>query len=346
MMLLSKMLAPLLIAGAVAAPTVAQVTTPPATRPAPTPSYKPADPNRQRVATPPTNRDALPDMSYQPITVRDNDGELVPITDPVEYVAMSHNPMLDLPTMVKVAPFFYPRRVQVERLVIEHLETMIEIENGLLDSMRIGDEEAMRSISGKLAAFTANTGVLPYISTEITNADVVPRQVGILTQRILSKYQNDLTMDTMAQPTTEDGATGTDQMMQKVMRMSITEHEYYYRRLMMDAADQLDAVLPRLALDAQTAAAVAPLASKLRDEGDLDARAALIRAIFAELGADTRRQALELTVELRPEVDATALMAPVPEGATPKKLDDETRMEMIYQLIEGGRVDTAKFVER
>lgn len=344
MMLQSKMLATLLIAAVVAAPAAAQVTTPPTTKPQPTTPYKPSDPGRQRLATRP-DPDTLPDMSYEPITVRDNDGTLIPITDPVEYVAMSHNPMLDLWAMTKIAPYFYPRRLRVEQLVLDNLDTMMAIENGLIETMRIGDEEAMRATSGKIAAFTSASGVLPYLSSEITIADVVPKQVGILTNRILNKYQNDLTMEAMALPTTEDGATGMDQMMQKVMRMSITEHEYFYRRLMMDAADQFSVVLPQLGLDAATSAAIAPLAEKLQEEGDLDARALLIREIFAELDSDARRRALELTIGLRPEVDPTTLMDPIPEGATAKKLDDETRMEMIFQLLDGGKVDTSMFLE-
>ena len=344
MMLQSKMLATLLITAAVAGPAAAQVTTPPTTKPQPPAPYKPSDPRRPRLAPRPAPA-THPDMSYEPITVRDNDGTLIPLTDPVEYVAMSHNPMLDLWAMTKIAPFFYPRRLRVEQLVLQNLDTMMEIENGLIETMRIGDEEVMKSTSGKIAALTSASGVLPYLTSELTNANAVPKQVGILTNRILNKYQNDLTMEAMALPTTEDGATGIDQMMQKVMRMSITEHEYFYRRLMMDAADQFAVVLPQLGLDTATSSAIAPLAEKLQDEGDLDARALLIREIFAGLDADTRRRALELTIELRPEVDPATLMDPVPEGATTKKLDDETRMEMILQLLDGGKIDTGKFLE-
>ena len=48
-----------------------------------------------------------------------------------------------------------------------------------------------------------------------------------------------------------------------------------------------EARVPELGLDADTAAAVRPLAEKLEAEGDLDTRAALIREIFDHFDPDT-----------------------------------------------------------
>jgi len=77
----------------------------------------------------------------------------------------------------------------------------------------------------------------------------------------------------------------------------------------------------------------------------LEARARIIREIFGALPAQVQQRAARLTVARRPSVDATALMAPVPEGATPREIDNGTRHEIIFQLLDGGRVDTASFVE-
>lgn len=343
-----KSLLAILAGAALAVPAVAQVTTPPGPKPAPTPPYTPP-PIPERPARPaqparPAHETA-PDVQYNPITMRDNDGSLIPLTEPPEYVAMAHNPMINLLVMVRIAPHFYPRRLAIEQLIINNLDVMREIEGGLIDGMRMADEDGMRDASAKVSLFTSNEKVEPYLSTELEKAGVMGHKIGLLTAKIRGEYENDLTKEAMSAKTSPDGATGMDQMMQSVLRMSIAEHEYFYNRLMMDAADQLGAVLPQLGLDAQTSAAVQPLARKLADEGDLAARGSLIRQIFDELDSDTRKRALELTIKLRPEVDPDYQMPPLPENAIPAPLDDETRMEMILQLLDGGRVDTLQFIE-
>jgi hypothetical protein len=345
MLLSRKSLLVLLAGAALAAPTQAQVTTPPGPKPEPTAPYTPppappAPPPRPARPA----REVAPDVDYNPITERDTSGAIIPLTEPPEYVAMAHNPLINLPMMIRIAPQFYTRRMAVERLVIDNLEIMREIEGGMIEQMRMGDEQGMRDASSKISAFTTNDEIGPYLSAHLDEAGITGHAVNLLTAKIRGEYENDLTKEAMASKPTADGATGLDQMMQKVLRMSVTEHEYFYRRLMMDAADQFSAVLPQLGLDGAAADAVRPLAERLEVEGDLDARAALIRQVFDLFDAETRKRALELTVELRPAINPDSQMPPLPENALPRSIDDETRMEMILQLLDGGRVDTSKFV--
>lgn len=345
MSLSRKSLLAVLAGACVGVPALAQVTTPPGPKPEPTPAYTPPPPAPRQAPQARPSREVAPDVAYEPIVVRGNDGEVIPLTEPPEYVAMAHNPLINLLVMVKIAPQFYARRLAVEQLIIDNLETMREIEDGLIESMRMGDEQGMRDASAKVSIFTTNDRITPYLTTQIERAGAGGRTIGLLTAKIRGEYEEAVTKDAMAAKPTADGATNLDQMMQRVLRMSITEHEYFYHRLMMDAADQFSVVLPELDLDTQTAAKVKPLAEKLESEGDLEARSALIDEIFDHLNPETRKRALELTVQMRPEVDPALQMPPIPEGAIPGALDDETRMEIILQLLDGGRVDTSKFVE-
>ncbi|VAX41259.1 hypothetical protein MNBD_PLANCTO03-285 [hydrothermal vent metagenome] len=337
-------LATLLAVTALAAPALAQVVSPPEPKPAPAAPYVPPAPPPSTPAPRPTEQ--VPQVDYDPITPRDEQGQIIPLEAPYEYVAMAHNPLITLEVFTKIAPVFYERRQRVEQLIIEHLGVMMEIENGLIDSMRMEDEEAMRETTGKVSVFTSHASLTPFLSADITRSGLVSRNIGTITQKIMQDHQKLVTTTAMGAPTTDDGATGIDQMMQAALNMSISEYEYFYSRLMMDIADQFGAVLPQLALDAETAAVVTPLADQLASEGDLDTRALLIREIFATLDDDTRKQAAILTIELRPEIDTASLMAPIPEGAEAVELDNETRLEIIFQLLDGGTVDTSAFVKK
>ena len=325
--------AALFVSVAMTAPAMSQVVTPPnAPPPPPTTQARPARPQ-------------APAVDFVPITKRDENGKIVMLDLPPEYLALAHNPLIDLSALVKIAPGFYERRQKVERLVIDQIDLLLDIEGGLVERARVNDEAALRASAGRLSVFTGNPSVSPSITEDLVAADRMRPDIGALTQKILQEYQQDLTNDAMASPTTEDGATPIDQMMHRVLRLSVSEFEYSFRQLMLDTADYFDVILPELELDAETATAVGPLADRLATEGDLDIRAALIREIFAQLDTPTRQRAMGLAIKMRPTIDPAGLMAPVPEGATPIKLDNETRRDLIFQLIEGGRVDTNTFVE-
>ncbi len=333
----------LIVLVAMAAPALSQVITPPSTRPERAPAVQPEPPRPTAQARP--ARPKAPEVDFAPIAVRDQNGKVVPLDVPAEYLALAHNPLLDLPALVRIAPGFYERRQKVERLVTDQIDLLLDIEGGLVERARVNDEAALRASAGRLSVFTGNPSVSPSITTDLVAAGRIRPDIGALTQKILQEYQQELTADAMATPTTADGATPIDQMMHRVLRLSVSEFEYYFRQLMLDTADYFDAIQPELELDTQTTAAVGPLAEQLAVENDLDARAALIREIFAQLDTRTRQRAMGMAIKMRPTIDPTALMAPVPEGATPMDLDDETRRDVIFQLIEGGRVDTNAFVE-
>ncbi len=258
---------------------------------------------------------------------------------------MSHNPLITVEVLTKIAPAFYERRQRIEQLIINNLEVMMEIDNGLIGTMRMNEEEAMRATTSKVSALTTQATLTPFLSAEITNYGAADRMIGIITQRIMQDHQKLVTMAAMNAPTNDEGATGFDQMMQVALDMSISEYEYFYSQLMMDIANQFSVVLPELAINAVTAGIVNPLADRLANEGDLDARASLIREIFAALDNDTRIKTAKLTIAQRPEIDTASLMAPIPEGAEAVELDNETRLEIIFQLLDGGKVDTSAFLK-
>lgn len=328
---------------ALAAPTSAQVVTPPLEKPARTPSYQPQPP-APRVQPRPRAAQA-PDVAFEPITRRDESGRIVPLEAPPEYVAMAHNPLIDLRTLARIAPGLYERRLEVERLVAENVDLLMQVEQGMIERTRMADEDSLRESTAALAIFTDNPGVAPSLYNDLVMAGLLSPDLALLTQKILQQHQQEVTQSAMSDPVSGEGMTPLDQMMHRVIRMSIAEFEYYFRRLMLDAADYFGQILPELDLDQQTLEQVRPLATRLESESDIDARAELIREIFGHLDTQSRRRALTLAIEMRPDVDPTTLMAPVPADATPVELDNQTRQELMFQIIEGGRVDTESFLE-
>jgi hypothetical protein len=337
------MLAACLVSAGMVIPTLAQVAPPPPGKPEPVPEFRPPPPPPPRR---PVNRPvAAPPVDFDPISRRDEAGKIVRLSEPVEYVAMSHNPLIDVPMLIKIAPHLYERRQRVESHVVENLDALSGVERGVIESTRMADEENLRVTTGRLMGLTNKPDLKQLLTLELVEDGVVPPQVGALTQKIMEDYQKDLTTEAMSSPVEEGGPTPIDQMMHAVVRISLSEFEYFYRQLMMDAADQFAAVLPELGLDGEASAKVKPLADRLAGESDLEARASLIREIFEAMPEAAREKAMRLAIERRAKIDPQSLMAPLPEGATAKEIDNETRHEIIFQILDGGRVDTSALVE-
>jgi hypothetical protein len=328
-----------LVGVALVAPCFGQVVTPPGPRPEREPAFVPNPPAERRPAPRPS-RPRVPDVDYEPITERDASGRIVPLEIPPEYAALSHNPLIDVRALAAMAPGLYERRLRVERLVAEHIDLLLDVEAGAVEQTRLADAESLRESAGRLMVFTDNPGVAASLTSELVEAGRLSPEVGLLTQKILQDHQQDVTRESMGMPTTEDGATGMDQMMHRIMRLTISEFEHHFRRLLLDVADYFEQIRPELGLDAQVSEAVEPLARRLAGEGDMQARARLIREILGLMDSEARRRAAAMAIELRPAVDPAGLMAPVPEGAETRALDNETRRELILQLVEGGRVET------
>lgn len=335
--------AALVVLAVLAAPVLGQVATPPSSPIQRTPPSTPEQPRPQQQQR--TTRPQAPNVDFNPITPRDIEGNIVPLSAPAEYIALAHNPLIDLRAMVRIAPGLYERRLRAERLVIDHVDLLLDIEDGFIEQTRVADEASLRESAGRLMVFTDNPTLSPSLASDLQRAGRLNPDAAALTEKILVQHQETLTRDAMTSPVNDDGATPLDQMMHRVLRLSISEFEYYFRGLMLETADYFPSVLPTLELDEAAMTRVGPLAAQLANESEIEARASLIRDIFTHLSTDQRRAAMQAAAAMRPEIDASTLMAPIPAGATPVKLDDETRRELMFQLLDGGRVETGSFLE-
>ena len=286
-----------------------------------------------------------PNVDFDPITRRDTSGAIIRITEPVEFIAMSHNPLLDLHKLAKIAPQFSARRRKIEKLIIDNIDTLTAVENGLIETIRMADETHLRDTTSKIMPLTTQYNLGPTLTADLVNQKLLDRPTAAVTQKIIQKYQQDLIDEALASKNSDDGSTPIDRMMHVTLRQSLSEFEYYYKKLMLEAADQLPLVLPELDLPADQAAAIQPLVATLKNEDDIDVRARLIREIFAKLPLDTQKEILRKTVDLRPEPVADGELFAIPDGAKTKKIDDSTRKDIIFQLMDGIPVDTSTLIE-
>ncbi len=318
---------------------------PPKTPPAPTPAPAPAPKPKPTSVRHPSRKVIAPNVDFDPITRRDASGKIIRITEPVEFVAMSHNPLLDARKLARIAPEFAKRRHQIENIIIDNIDTLAAVENGLIETIRMSDETHLRETTSKIMPLTTRYNLGPTLTADLVNNNLLDRPTASLTQKIIQEYQQDLTDEALASEDPGDGSTAIDRMMHVTLRQSLSEFEYYYRRLMLEAADQLPVVLPQIDLSDEQKTAISGLVDQLEHEDDIDARAGLIREIFAKLPLETQKEILRKTVALRgQQADGDSLMV-IPEGAKVKKLDDSTRHDIIFQLIDGVPVEVDSFIE-
>lgn len=323
-------------------PARAQLATPPKSKPAPlSPDVAPTRPAPPRQPAKPS----APDVDYDPLARRDAEGKIIPLTLPVEYAALAQNPLIDVPTLTAIAPYFYDRRRRVERHVIDHVDILAQVESGIVESVRFNDESSLETLRNVLGPVHESMDLNVSFSSELAQDKALSPALAALNEKIMFEFTEAVYVDAQADESRGDGSTAVDRAAQAVVRMSLSELEYYYRRLLLEAADQFPGLRPTLEIPGDFAPDADALAAALSTEESLDVRAAAIREFLAKLPIETRRNILRAAIALRPEVDPSKLMGQLPAGATPKTLDPEMRREIVEQLVDGERVDTAALTQ-
>lgn len=331
---------------------LAQVAPPPPPQPEEHPAVEPppppvrSHPVEERPPRPTVTR--APSVDFDPIAVPGPDGRIIRIEEPLEYAALAHNPLVGFASLARMAPAVYERRGNIERLVVEKLDVLEQLEpGGLIDTVRLGGDqiEAAGNLTKVMTAIQAINSDGLFVQY-LERRGLLGRQAVALNQRIQNDYQSKVIAEIQATPQGEGGAEPMDLLTRQALYDSVSEVMYWRKRLFLETADNLDLALSGLDLSADARAAIEPLRASLEHTNDLDERFALVKRVLSHLTPEQRRDALRAVLAARPEVDATQLVAAPGPTDSMMPLTSEVREEILWSILEGQPYDITAFIER
>lgn len=310
---------------------------PPAETPkvAPPPPPPPPSPSRAAVQADPE----LPPVDYKPITPRDADGNAVELTVPQDFVALGHNPWVEVPMLARAASPLQARRLEVEQAIIENLDgverlTTDEFRNIELVPDDPRSAERLTLLQASLRPFID----LGPLTKPLVESQAIPKRVEQLHSRITNAYQTDLMKRISA--TRSAGQDMNNGIIQFMSRTSTAEIIYFYDRLVIDAAAGVMGWASELGLDDAARDAVRGALPALQAASPAE-RAEAARAVLAPLTLDQRKRALQKAQLSRPAPQPTK----IPDGTVSfRPITVEERTSAVMAIIEGKAFDWTPFV--
>lgn len=236
-----------------------QTTPPPATQPAAAaPKVERAKPQHEPIPN-------LPFKEWE----KDASGNLIPLTEPLELAALRRNPLVTPDTMMKIEAYVPDRRKSMERVVIENLDLVERIDQGLFEQANFNDKKSVGEVVTTTKPLTT-----PSFASELKNRQIIDDKAFGLNSRITTAYTK------AAMPAKKDGMSPDDvkkatmQSMGAIYKQGFIEHVWTYNELI-DAASKQMADIKTDAPKAERLATAKASLSKM----PLEDRKAMLRKI-------------------------------------------------------------------
>ena len=342
----------------IAAPAVAQVAPPPPKAPEKTPEYVPPAPTespQQRPAARPGRQPAssggaqfqregapLPDIPYEPLIKRDESGKIVPLEEPSEYAATRTNPTTKGPIAQAIlAHFIHDRQLQFEEILIENLDLALEIEAGYFEQADYSDRSVMATISQRVRPLAPPT---PF-GKEAEAKEVMTRMQSQFNTKIAKEYDTAVMREARSKMNAGD-PQGAGVVMGPVMRSSVSESLYAYKRLCLDLVANADAALAKVTLDSDGQAALATFKAAVAAAADDNAKIEAAKTFIAALPLETAQDVLRAVREVRPPAELPEIKtAPLKgldipatqEQAMQMRKEQQAKLERIQREVAEGK---------
>lgn len=241
----------LTLAAMLAAPAAAQVTTPP-----------PKSPETGEAYTPPARRAPVranqgdgrgqiaraPVPRHDPLAKLGEDGYIIRLERLTDEVALERNPYIGETKNQPINDLRVERRARMERQVIENLDLFVELETGLIDTIRLSDIEGMQKVAQMIQPLIAD----PTLAHELREQGILTRIQAESTSGIVRQYQTAINEELKQRFPDEH----LDQFMRFIMHESMKEARLAYLALLEEGASKIDQ-LRKADISANAASAIA-----------------------------------------------------------------------------------------
>jgi len=277
----------------------AQVAPPPSKKPEPVRDYTPPAPpappsrvNRPEAARPavrPANR-ALPDLPYESLVERDENGKLIRIEGSPTIEALWVNPMIDEELHPAIRDVLQSRRSLFRELVVTNIDDAIAMDEGILEKLRVNNRDELQEILGVVERLSTTTP-----EQELEQLGVIPDQAGAFTRKIATEYLQALQNELLDGFDPGDDTTFTPQDV--IVQMMFEQH----LAEAMAAYDEIGANMPEFVADGRLGAmdlspaqrrTLTPLVGEL-EKADAERRRSITGLIIRELDSEQRQELLD-----------------------------------------------------
>lgn len=236
-----------------------------------------------------------PDPAYESLVERNADGSLKRIVDvTLEEAALARNTRIKTEEQrEQVQAYLAERRGRLEKVVIENLDLIARIDKGELDSINFANRDETSRARALVEPLYLRPSAVIDLKTRGVIDDLAAR---FNTQTIEREYRAAL-LDDEKKQAGSDSIEQSKVMFRALMRQGYDEAMVTRRRLLLEAADRIDAVAKGLSGDAATALSGAR--AKLTGLSDRDAQFKVMLAALGSLPIEQQKQVLQNVVESR-----------------------------------------------
>lgn len=214
-----------------------QVATPPPPAPAPTPEYVPPPSVPAPTARPVAPRGEAPavnNIPFEPLGTRGEDGKLLPLPMPIEVMALERNPTVGEAAMPRLKPYLRERKATMEKVAIDNLDMVQQIEGGAIDRLDVRKKEELMGLTEMLRPLRASGS----LTTDLRKRELLSKMQGDVNQRITKRYQTDLIADTKARAKAS-GADEATEVTKVLLYSSLDEVMYVYKGLLVETGKRV-----------------------------------------------------------------------------------------------------------
>jgi hypothetical protein len=240
-------------------------------------------------------RPADPDPAFESLVERNADGSLRRITDEtVEEAALRRNTRIRTEEQrAQIESYLAERRARLEKVVIENLDLLARVDDGELDAINF----ANRDETARARAIVEPLYVKPSAVMELKARGVIDDLTARFnTQTIEREYRAALLEEERARAG-DDPTAQAKVMFRALMRQGYDEAMVTRRRLLLEAADRIEAV--SRGLSGESAAALASARAKLAGVSDRDAQYRIMLDTLRSLPVEQQKQLLRRVIESR-----------------------------------------------
>lgn len=277
---------------------------------APTPA-----PSERPQPRPQTERQGgtLPDLPHAPLwcpipsipACEGYDGPVAVYDRSMHIIALERNPTTTPGQVADFQSMIATRRRDLEPTIIEHLDTMMDIEEGLIDQVSLVDVEGMRQIADRIEPLV----VQPYLTASLRQKGVLTRVQADWNDKLIRDYQERLGQ----QWNREEPDRANDLILQYIFRDSVTEAQEALRAMLLEIALRPDEILDAVQIPSDPAEqmrAARVSLDELQSEGRRQQKVEEIRLAWRTLAVEDRRKLLRAVLETRAE-GAGSLVDPI-----------------------------------
>lgn len=270
--------------------------------PPPPPPRPPAEPARPR------GMPAKPDFPFEPLAKVNDAGELEPLRQSPEYLALTRNPKIRAEQLPKIKTAMDEHFKRVDDLVIENIDLVMDAAGGVFDDADLNQPAEFNEIQGIMGVLMTARGLPEHLEQQ----DAIDKAQMDATKAIYADWVQTFNKVALDKAIAEHGqqnrgAIGID-MGRAMFHLLSMEAMLAFRRMALQVADDFDDVVVAADDVAEEAPEAVQQARKaLAEAGDDDARYDAIVAFLQELKFSQQRAVLEANRKMAPPRDYAEL---------------------------------------